>query len=245
MTSAAGAFGLVVAFVLAASATACGSPPAARVTASVRARSPSAKGGAPDVAAPDGLPSLDALAARGPTDAPLMREALRVAAASPRSTDVRADRDQCLRAVFASNVPVRASFADDSGARARRGLDRSLRHRPAARPRVREEGRGAPPRRRARRARSSAERARRHLRSALSEQSLAQPPGRARRRALSEQRRRSASWTGAKTRPERATPPLSAACPQPPRPMLRGDGRETCVLVGSKKRHGASAISPA
>lgn len=44
-----------------------------------------------------------------------MREALRVAAASPRSTDVRADRDQCLRAVFASNVPVRASFADESG----------------------------------------------------------------------------------------------------------------------------------
>jgi hypothetical protein len=60
--------------------------------------------------------SLDALAARGPTEAPLMREALRAAAASPRSPDVRADKDLCLRAVFASSVPVRAAFADESGA---------------------------------------------------------------------------------------------------------------------------------
>jgi len=44
-----------------------------------------------------------------------MREALRVAAASPRSADVRAEKDLCLRAVFASSASVRASFADESG----------------------------------------------------------------------------------------------------------------------------------
>ncbi|MDB5214110.1 MAG: hypothetical protein JWO86_2037 [Myxococcaceae bacterium] len=64
----------------------------------------------------DTLPSLDALAARGPTDAPLMREALRVDHAAPRSPDVRADRDVCLRASFAATAPVRAWFADQSGA---------------------------------------------------------------------------------------------------------------------------------
>ena len=67
-------------------------------------------------AAVDPLPSLDALADRGPTDAPLMREALRVEHAAPRSADVRADRDLCLRASFAANAPVRAWFADGTGA---------------------------------------------------------------------------------------------------------------------------------
>ena len=67
-------------------------------------------------AALDTLPSLDALAARGPTDAPLMREALRVEHAAPRSPDVRADRDVCVRAAFAASVQVRAWFADESGA---------------------------------------------------------------------------------------------------------------------------------
>jgi hypothetical protein len=63
----------------------------------------------------DGLPSLDALAERGATDAPLMREALRTTAAAPRSADVRAEKDLCLRAVFASVSQVRASFVDESG----------------------------------------------------------------------------------------------------------------------------------
>jgi hypothetical protein len=67
-------------------------------------------------AALDGLPALDALAARGPTDAPLMREALRVDHAGPRSPDVRADRDVCLRASFAATAQVRTWFADESGA---------------------------------------------------------------------------------------------------------------------------------
>jgi len=44
-----------------------------------------------------------------------MRELLRVERAAPRSPDVRADRDLCLRAVFAATRPVRAWFADASG----------------------------------------------------------------------------------------------------------------------------------
>lgn len=73
----------------------------------------SADAGAPVL---DTLPSTDALAARGPTDAPLMRELLRVEQAAPRSPDVRADRDLCVRAVFAASAPVKAWLADDAGA---------------------------------------------------------------------------------------------------------------------------------
>ena len=64
----------------------------------------------------DGLPSLDVLAARGGADAPLMRELLRVERAAPRSPEVRADRDLCVRAVFAAAHPVRAWFSDQAGA---------------------------------------------------------------------------------------------------------------------------------
>ena len=60
--------------------------------------------------------SLEALAARGPSEAPLMRELLRVDRAAPRSLEVRADRDLCVRAVFAAARPVRAWFADAAGA---------------------------------------------------------------------------------------------------------------------------------
>jgi hypothetical protein len=76
--------------------------------------SASSDGGTPPPS--DGLTSLDALAARGPTDAPLMRELLRVERAAPRSPDVRADRDLCVRAIFAASRPVRAWFADEAGA---------------------------------------------------------------------------------------------------------------------------------
>jgi hypothetical protein len=72
--------------------------------------------GGGNAAATDALPSLDALAARGPTDAPLMREAMRVDQAAPRSPDVRADHDTCVRATFAASRSVRAWFADASGA---------------------------------------------------------------------------------------------------------------------------------
>ncbi len=99
--------------------TACGAPAAppayaARgVDAGVLAAPPSS-----DPLAADGSPlaSLDAIAARGPTDAPLMREVLRVDRAAPRSPDVKADRDLCVRALFASAVTVRASLVDQRGA---------------------------------------------------------------------------------------------------------------------------------
>ena len=97
---------------------ACGGSAAAAHTAVPASRSvaTNALDGGAGVPVVDLLPTLDALAARGPTDAPLMREALRVEQAAPRSPDVRADRDACLRATFAASRPVRAWFADASGA---------------------------------------------------------------------------------------------------------------------------------
>lgn len=71
---------------------------------------------AASAATSDGRASLETLAARGASDAPLMRELLRVERAAPRSPDVRADRDLCLRALFAASRPVRAWFADEAGA---------------------------------------------------------------------------------------------------------------------------------
>jgi hypothetical protein len=63
------------------------------------------------------LPSLDTIAARGPTEAPLMRERLRVERVAPRSADLRAGEALCVRALFAATGPVRAWFADASGDR--------------------------------------------------------------------------------------------------------------------------------
>jgi hypothetical protein len=100
---------------LAMGAGACGGSPVAPALPAARSLATSLDGGAAN-AALDTLPSLEALAARGPTDAPLMREALRVEHAAPRSPDVRAERDLCVRASFAASVPVRAWFADESGA---------------------------------------------------------------------------------------------------------------------------------
>ena len=69
----------------------------------------------------DDVPSLDSLAARGASDAPLMREVLRSAdATKPSVLDVRA-ADACFRAVVAANAPVRARFEDEK--RAPRGED--------------------------------------------------------------------------------------------------------------------------
>jgi hypothetical protein len=93
---------------------ACGGAPA-----TTPARAPDAgadTGGGASSAPSDGYASLDALAARGPTEAPLMRELLRVERASPRSPDLRADKDLCLRALFAAERPVRAWFSDSTGA---------------------------------------------------------------------------------------------------------------------------------
>lgn len=45
-----------------------------------------------------------------------MRELQRVDRAAPRSADVRAERDLCVRALFAATRPVRVWFADAAGA---------------------------------------------------------------------------------------------------------------------------------
>ncbi len=114
-SAAAASSAFVLAFLLAVGANACGAPPV-RPPATGPARPPTTDAGTSDPGATtDGLPSLDALAARGPTEAPLMREALRTGATFPRSPDVRADKDLCLRAVFASSAAARAWFADESG----------------------------------------------------------------------------------------------------------------------------------
>ena len=99
----------------AASAAACGG--AAHVAVPSAGRGGGVAG--PVAAGPpavDALPSTSALAARGATDAPLMRELLRVEQAAPRSADVRGERDLCVRAVFAASAPVKAWFADQAGA---------------------------------------------------------------------------------------------------------------------------------
>jgi hypothetical protein len=106
------AFAAFAAFAICA--VACGGSPVAPAVPASRPPVTLLDGGAAS-ATLDALPSLDALAARGPTDAPLMREVLRVEHAAPRSADVRADRDLCVRASFAASVPVRAWFADESG----------------------------------------------------------------------------------------------------------------------------------
>lgn len=95
--------------------TACGgAAPTATTPAAIDGGSPSsADAGAPIA---DGLPSTATLALRGPTDAPLMRELQRLEQASPRSPDVWAERDLCVRAVFAASSPVKTWFADQAGA---------------------------------------------------------------------------------------------------------------------------------
>ena len=89
----------------------CGSPPPTLPPSTIDA-------GAPDAALAAerlGLSSLDALAARGAVDAPLMRELTRLAQAAPRSPEIRADKDLCVRVVFAASGPARVSLADASG----------------------------------------------------------------------------------------------------------------------------------
>lgn len=63
------------------------------------------------------VPSLDALAARGATEAPLMREVLRAAEAAARPIELEAKAaDTCFRAIVAANGPVRAWFEDEKRA---------------------------------------------------------------------------------------------------------------------------------
>lgn len=101
----------------ACAATACAAP---RTSTPVAARTSPPAIGATDASAtedeaPPGVSPFDALTARGPADAPLMREAMRVDDALARPTEIRADRDVCLRAVFAAARPVRVGFTDEAG----------------------------------------------------------------------------------------------------------------------------------
>lgn len=90
-----------------------------RATPSARAHPPAASAadasadGDPDAAEP--LASLDLMAARGAADAPLMREAARVADVTG-PVELSATADACFRAVVAARPPARAWFEDASGA---------------------------------------------------------------------------------------------------------------------------------
>jgi hypothetical protein len=96
---------------LALSAVACGAqptpPPASKQAAAfVDAAAPAADAGEP-------VESLDALAARGRVEAPLMREAQRIGDAS-KPYEMKLDRDTCVRAIFAASRPVSARIEDDT-----------------------------------------------------------------------------------------------------------------------------------
>ena len=58
------------------------------------------------------VPSLDELAARGATDAPMMREVKRLEDVSTPTELDAAAADTCFRAVVASSAPVKAWFID-------------------------------------------------------------------------------------------------------------------------------------
>ena len=59
------------------------------------------------------LPSLEVLSARGPTEAPGMHVAALVPDAL-HAPEIRADKDVCLRALYAANRPVRAWLEDET-----------------------------------------------------------------------------------------------------------------------------------
>jgi hypothetical protein len=63
----------------------------------------------------DPIESIDSLAIRGAAETPLMRETQRIADAS-KPYEVRADRDVCVRAIFAASRPVHAWIEDDTRA---------------------------------------------------------------------------------------------------------------------------------
>lgn len=72
----------------------------------------------PDATVDAGQPveSLDSLATRGESEIALMREAQRVADASKPYELRAADRDVCVRALFAADRPAKAWFEDEAKA---------------------------------------------------------------------------------------------------------------------------------
>jgi hypothetical protein len=113
----------LAAAVFAAAALACAPAPARRATPPPPPPAVALERDAgADAAAPAGseVPSVDELAARGPTDMPLMREALRASDVTSAPVVLAAtSADTCFRAVVAASAPVRAWFEDDK--RTRRG----------------------------------------------------------------------------------------------------------------------------
>jgi hypothetical protein len=91
--------------------SACGSPqtpsPTPKPSAFADASAPVV------VDAGEPVESLDSLAARGANEVALMREAQRVADAS-KPFELKADKDICVRALFAADHPVKAWLEDDS-----------------------------------------------------------------------------------------------------------------------------------
>lgn len=65
----------------------------------------------------DKVPTLDAIAARGAVDAPQMKEVARWDRAAPRSPDLKADRDLCVRVAFAASGSVRVRLETAAGDR--------------------------------------------------------------------------------------------------------------------------------
>ncbi|MBS2013367.1 MAG: hypothetical protein JST00_10795 [Deltaproteobacteria bacterium] len=93
---------------------ACGGPaePARAARADVPAGAAPATSSSAGVIDP--LPPLEALVARGPSAAPLMREVQRLPDARVKA-DLETRRDTCFRAVLASSRAVKAYFADEKG----------------------------------------------------------------------------------------------------------------------------------
>jgi hypothetical protein len=106
----------LLAALLALAAAACGSPPR---PPPAPAPAPLHDAGVGDAAsgARDPVASIAELVDRGAAEAPLMRVAMRLEKTAPRSDELRAERDLCVRAAFAASAVVRVSFVDASGAR--------------------------------------------------------------------------------------------------------------------------------
>jgi hypothetical protein len=105
---------VAVTLLLAASFLGCGGPHARG--SSPRTNTPSALGDGGSASADAGpgedVPSLDAIAARGANEAPLMREVLRVSDASRPIELPPRDRDACYRVAVAASHPIRARIED-------------------------------------------------------------------------------------------------------------------------------------
>jgi hypothetical protein len=95
--------------------SACGSPQTAAPTPKQAVQADASAPSAADAGERAPVESLDALATRGAGEVALMREAQRVADAS-KPYELRADKDVCVRALFAADRPVKAWIEDESKA---------------------------------------------------------------------------------------------------------------------------------